>query len=281
MIRLIIAFAALFVGLTSSVSAYLWQPPQKAYYDMLRATQTQDFLNTHIQGSFQGAMLKSDIVTGKQTPPFFRISYPPLKLINNQWIDLSNDEKSEEVTVADSALRAITLTKRLSSAKEQGARFNRYAFVIKDSKLLTILPLLGEGSGEIWFYRKSKLPYKAMFQSNRLGVKGAFFEISFSFHNIFSEGAPRFVRKGADVSAQLTDVQEKRRKEPKEFVALGASYGEDPLFYNDFDHDNLSDALEIFYGTDSENPDTDNDTFIDGDEIEKGYNPLGAGTINQ
>src|SRR3989338_4318552 len=217
MIRLIIAFAALFVGLTSSVSAYLWQPPQKAYYDMLRATQTQDFLNTHIQGSFQGAMLKSDIVTGKQTPPF----------------------------------------------------------------LLTILPLLGEGSGEIWFYRKSKLPYKAMFQSNRLGVKGAFFEISFSFHNIFSEGAPRFVRKGADVSAQLTDVQEKRRKEPKEFVALGASYGEDPLFYNDFDHDNLSDALEIFYGTDSENPDTDNDTFIDGDEIEKGYNPLGAGTINQ
>ncbi|MBI4135674.1 hypothetical protein HY477_03000 [Candidatus Uhrbacteria bacterium] len=50
-------------------------------------------------------------------------------------------------------------------------------------------------------------------------------------------------------------------------------------FVSDFDHDGLSDALEIFYGTDPANPDSDDDTFLDGEEVRRGYNPLGGGEL--
>ncbi len=41
----------------------------------------------------------------------------------------------------------------------------------------------------------------------------------------------------------------------------------------DFDHDQLSDALEIQFHTDPTNPDTDGDGFSDGVEIQNGYDP--------
>ena len=46
---------------------------------------------------------------------------------------------------------------------------------------------------------------------------------------------------------------------------------------NDIDQDGLSDALERYYGTDPNNPDTDGDGFLDGIEVTNGYNPLGTG----
>lgn len=72
--------------------------------------------------------------------------------------------------------------------------------------------------------------------------------------------------------------------------------------YQDSDHDGLSDKAEIEYGTSSEkfdtdddnlsdreeikvyltdplNPDTDNDGFLDGDEVRGGYNPSGPGYL--
>lgn len=45
---------------------------------------------------------------------------------------------------------------------------------------------------------------------------------------------------------------------------------------NDFDKDGLSDRMELNFHTDLKNPDTDNDGFWDGQEIESGYNPLSA-----
>ncbi|MDO8571623.1 MAG: L,D-transpeptidase family protein [bacterium] len=42
----------------------------------------------------------------------------------------------------------------------------------------------------------------------------------------------------------------------------------------DTDGDGLSDALEIKFKTDLKKPDTDEDGFPDGDEIQKGYSPL-------
>ena len=47
----------------------------------------------------------------------------------------------------------------------------------------------------------------------------------------------------------------------------------------DADSDGLNDYDEIFYGTDVNNPDTDGDGFKDGEEVEKGYNPLGSGKL--
>ncbi len=49
----------------------------------------------------------------------------------------------------------------------------------------------------------------------------------------------------------------------------------DPVKLEDNDHDNdgLSDKMELNFHTDLSNPDTDGDGFLDGDEIDRGYNP--------
>ena len=50
------------------------------------------------------------------------------------------------------------------------------------------------------------------------------------------------------------------------------------LFDSDFD--NLSDWEEVVvFGTDPLNPDTDGDTYLDGEEVQNGYNPKGEGTL--
>lgn len=47
----------------------------------------------------------------------------------------------------------------------------------------------------------------------------------------------------------------------------------------DPDGDALTNQEEATYGTDPNNPDTDGDGFKDGAEVEKGFNPLGAGKL--
>lgn len=42
---------------------------------------------------------------------------------------------------------------------------------------------------------------------------------------------------------------------------------------NDHDHDGLADWEEELYGTDPNNPDTDGDGYLDGEEVASGYNP--------
>ncbi|MEK7499984.1 MAG: hypothetical protein AAB649_05260 [Patescibacteria group bacterium] len=48
----------------------------------------------------------------------------------------------------------------------------------------------------------------------------------------------------------------------------------------DPDKDGLTNAEERYYGTDINNPDTDNDTFIDSEEVRNGYNPLDTGKLD-
>lgn len=47
----------------------------------------------------------------------------------------------------------------------------------------------------------------------------------------------------------------------------------------DPDEDGLPNSLEVFYGTDQNNPDTDGDGVSDGDEVAKSRNPRGEGSI--
>lgn len=49
----------------------------------------------------------------------------------------------------------------------------------------------------------------------------------------------------------------------------------------DTDADALSDDLETYYGTDPNNPDSDNDSYLDGQEVANNYNPLGAGALSK
>jgi hypothetical protein len=47
----------------------------------------------------------------------------------------------------------------------------------------------------------------------------------------------------------------------------------------DSDSDGLFDDEEESLGTDPDNPDTDGDTFLDGEEVQNGFNPLGEGRL--
>lgn len=50
-------------------------------------------------------------------------------------------------------------------------------------------------------------------------------------------------------------------------------------FDKDDDADGLSNAKEIIYGTDLKNPDTDQDGFLDGQEVKNGFDPTQPGRI--
>ncbi|MBI5037622.1 MAG: calcium-binding protein [Candidatus Kerfeldbacteria bacterium] len=49
----------------------------------------------------------------------------------------------------------------------------------------------------------------------------------------------------------------------------------------DTDNDGLTDVQEGVWGTDILNPDTDGDGFLDGTEVQNGYNPNGTGALNR
>lgn len=49
-------------------------------------------------------------------------------------------------------------------------------------------------------------------------------------------------------------------------------------FAADDDNDGLSNAKEIIYDSDFKNPDTDNDSYLDGEEVKNGYDPTAAGS---
>lgn len=48
---------------------------------------------------------------------------------------------------------------------------------------------------------------------------------------------------------------------------------------NDHDNDGLNDRDELRFKTSIVNPDTDGDTYLDGEEVKNGYDPLQAGKI--
>ena len=48
---------------------------------------------------------------------------------------------------------------------------------------------------------------------------------------------------------------------------------------SDADADGLTYAQELLMGTDANDPDTDNDSYLDGAELQNGYNPLGEGVV--
>jgi len=52
-----------------------------------------------------------------------------------------------------------------------------------------------------------------------------------------------------------------------------------PIPEIDTDNDGLSDEKEEMYNTDPENPDTDDDGYLDGEEVKNGYNPNGEGEL--
>jgi len=83
-----------------------------------------------------------------------------------------------------------------------------------------------------------------------------------------------------DVGASRNDTQDEAPKII--FPSLNQSQiTADDLkqFEIDSDQDGLTDFVENFYQTDPNQADSDGDGFKDGEEVEKGYNPKGQGTL--
>lgn len=72
--------------------------------------------------------------------------------------------------------------------------------------------------------------------------------------------------------AQDTDICDELPVE-----SAGACY--DGVILVDRDFDGLTEAQEFRFSTDDRNEDTDGDGFLDGDEVQNGYNPNGPGTL--
>lgn len=80
-----------------------------------------------------------------------------------------------------------------------------------------------------------------------------------------------------DLCVKITDANLKKMCDS---AIDTASYLNNTNVYTlDFDNDGLNFVLEIKFATDIDNPDTDGDSYKDGDEVKNGYNPSGEGKL--
>jgi hypothetical protein len=77
----------------------------------------------------------------------------------------------------------------------------------------------------------------------------------------------------------LPDVLKEESSPEDEIAEENLDDNEDPDNIIDSDQDGLSDLEEREYGTEIDNPDSDGDGFLDGDEVKSGFNPLGEGKL--
>ena len=226
---------------------------------MLRAIAAQPVWHMAIEGEAQGQNLQIDLVKRAEDRILVRISYPPLKLINNQWIALRDE----------SIFNHLYLTRRLTTLRELWKGQERYAFVF-DNTAQEAFGAVAQNEGEIFFERKTSLPFGAVLNSVHIRI---------AYADSLASGEYAQPRVLEDVLGQLAEVAQARNGKPRRPPALASGNSDTSMFDYDFDRDGLPDALEMFYGTDPANPDTDNDTFLDGEEVERGYNPIGEGNL--
>lgn len=258
--KLSFALLAFFISFSLAVPAFFYLPPAAARFKLLRALENEPVWRIKAQAEVQGKEFKIDLVSFKKNSEnLVRISYAPIKIINNQWIKL---EAGLDI------FSELQLKKRLTTFKDLVSRLEQYEFEV-NSPMISEFPIALKNNGVIFFDRRSGLPQKIELN----GFEG------FVAYDSPSGEEINLARPLAEVLRQFEELQKALNGKPKKLAPLGNPRAEASAFYADFDHDGVSDALEIFYGTDPANPDSDNDTFLDSDEIKRGYNPLGEGEL--
>jgi len=269
---------AFFLSYGLAIAAYVWRPPEMAYLEMVRAASAVPTWHLRLSGKIGELPLKGDLVKRASGEVLARLSYRPLKLLNNQWIQLADGLAiAADKNSAGEWFSIFALDQRLSTSRIGGTRFWRYAF--RPSPAVTaLIPALAEGQGEVWFKRHTKMP---SFIQLALGPPGspALLNLQLEYRDPLENDAPQHVRALPDVLEQLGAVQEAHQAQPETLIPLRARRNNEQAWQSDFDRDGVNDALEVFYGIDAANPDTDNDTFLDGEEIDQGYNPAGEGDL--
>lgn len=282
--RWIIAYTALLVSGGLAAFAFFYHPAQEVTLLMRHALRASPVWSIRVQGHLGATPLEADIVADSGGRQLARVSYAPLKLINNQWILVDGHSASSSASPRSvDLLSSIRLTDTLASVKEEGRYFVRYRFVLSP-EISALLPDLADAEGELWFPRRLGywFPVRAVLAFKMNSGAEVALDLRVSPEDAFAlrYTNPDNPRPLSEVIEQIARAQTKDGVLPESPPALRTSHGHTAAFYSDFDQDGLHDAVEIFYGTDAENSDSDNDTFLDGQEVERGYSPTGTGVLN-
>lgn len=105
-----------------------------------------------------------------------------------------------------------------------------------------------------------------------LGVGGYFAYIRVSAAQEQQRIAELAAQEAEEERKQLEREQEEDRARAAQQAAAAAL---EPTPGKDTDSDGLTDIEELLYGTDQRDPDSDKDTFLDGNEVFHRYHPLG------
>lgn len=267
MMRWLTASVGFTVSLGLAFAAYAYVPPPAAYARMLSELLSQPLWHIHLEGILGNLPLQADLVQERGARSLLRLSYPPLKLINNQWIELGS---------AEELFTIMQFTRRLPSVDHEGRHLNRYAFELQGEAFAPYAS--GFKGGEIWLDHESGLPARLTFDGSEV-PDASKLDARVSYVNPFGESEISS-RPLDEVIAQLHAFAQAKNGKPNTLPSLADEHDNREAFVSDFDHDGLTDALEVFYHTDPANPDTDNDRFLDGAEVVEGYNPAGEGTLS-
>ncbi len=136
---------------------------------------------------------------------------------------------------------------------------------------------LGEISGEIWVGKKDMYTYQltmalaldyAEVYSGRVSVAVK----SSEFNQPVSVEAPADSENIVEYIMSMFDINSMMPTDPDD------DYTD---YITDTDEDDLADYWEELFGTDPDDSDTDGDGYLDGEEVENGYNPNGEGEMSE
>lgn len=264
-----------------ALAAFFYNPPLAMEKKMNDALEKQAAVHLQIDGQVSGVSLHLDLAKrGSQT--LLRLAYQPLKILNNQWIAMPESPSARAVNV----FQYLRLTRRRTSFGDLLKRREKYVFAFSAEAKAAFGNLL-EGEGEIAIDARSGLPIDAQFGKHSeidLAASGAgfpVFQVRILYADPFANISYAPPRRFEDILGQLDELVKMNNGKPHKIPPLADLAGDDRTaeFENDFDRDGLSDALEVFYGTDPTNPDSDDDAFLDGEEVERGFSPVGEGRL--
>ena len=82
------------------------------------------------------------------------------------------------------------------------------------------------------------------------------------------------------IKEEIENIRDQKEVIDDQLLLAPWDYDEDETLNMDVDGDYLLGYKEVyFYNTDPNNPDTDGDGYLDGEEVRNGYNPLGEGIL--
>ncbi|XOU94933.1 MAG: hypothetical protein ACNFW9_02585 [Candidatus Kerfeldbacteria bacterium] len=128
---------------------------------------------------------------------------------------------------------------------------------------------------EIWIGKQSFRPYQITSEHKKDGAK---FSNTLTISEFNESVALDRPENGISTDKMIEDLFDKTNV--LDLSVFGYIVGiDDKYILDDPDQDNLYSIWEDVFGTNKDNADTDDDGFLDGDEIRNGYNPNGTGRL--